>query len=76
MYKRDVAVVLLACIAILVSIQHEGTFSYRKAWQVQLVSVFGWASDLSTPTHTGTTTPMTLPRTCMCSTKTYLSQWW
>lgn len=32
MYKRDVAVVLLSVIAILVSLSHEGTFSFRKAW--------------------------------------------
>ncbi|KAG2434923.1 hypothetical protein HYH02_012121 [Chlamydomonas schloesseri] len=32
MYKRDVAIVLLACVALLVSLQNEGTFSFEKAW--------------------------------------------
>eukprot|EP00798_Chlamydomonas_sp_ICE-L_P012029 gene12029-15131_t len=32
MQKRDVAIVLLSCVAMLVSLQNEGTFSFRKAW--------------------------------------------
>jgi hypothetical protein len=32
MYKRDFAILLVSCIAILVSLQNEGTFSFRKAW--------------------------------------------
>ncbi|GLI67342.1 hypothetical protein VaNZ11_011416 [Volvox africanus] len=32
MYKRDVAIVLLACVALLVSLQNEGTFTFEKAW--------------------------------------------
>ncbi|KAG2490863.1 hypothetical protein HYH03_010781 [Edaphochlamys debaryana] len=32
MFKRDVAIVLLACVALLVSLQNEGTFSFEKAW--------------------------------------------
>ena len=35
MYKRDFAAVLLSCIAILVSLQNEGTFTFRKAWCVE-----------------------------------------
>ncbi len=34
MYKRDLAVLLISCVAILVSLQKEGSFSYRKAWCV------------------------------------------
>eukprot|EP00879_Flechtneria_rotunda_P012428 GHRR01012978.1.p1 GENE.GHRR01012978.1~~GHRR01012978.1.p1 ORF type:complete len:348 (+),score=131.18 GHRR01012978.1:48-1091(+) len=32
MYKRDVAVVILSFVALLLCLQHEGNFSYRKAW--------------------------------------------
>ncbi len=32
MYKRDVAIVLLSCVALLVSLQNEGTFTFEKAW--------------------------------------------
>ncbi|MEW5319862.1 MAG: hypothetical protein WDW38_010982 [Sanguina aurantia] len=38
MYKRDVAIVLLSFVAILVSLQHEGSFSYRKAWYHHLTT--------------------------------------
>jgi hypothetical protein len=32
MYKRDFAVLLLSAFAIYFTIQHEGAFSYRRAW--------------------------------------------
>ncbi|KXZ54830.1 hypothetical protein GPECTOR_4g901 [Gonium pectorale] len=32
MYKRDVGIVMLACVALLVSLQNEGTFTFEKAW--------------------------------------------
>ncbi len=32
MLKRDFAALLLSCIAVLVSLQNEGTFTFRKAW--------------------------------------------
>lgn len=36
MYKRDVAVVIVSFLALFLCLQHEGNFSFRKAW---------WASD-------------------------------
>jgi hypothetical protein len=32
MFKRDVGVLLIACIALFVSLKTEGSFSFRKAW--------------------------------------------
>lgn len=34
MYKRDVAVVILSFLALFLCLQHEGSFSFRKAWCV------------------------------------------
>lgn len=34
MYKRDVAVLILSFLALFLCLQHEGSFSFRKAWCV------------------------------------------
>ena len=34
MYKRDIAIVLLSCFALFLSVQREGSISFRKAWWV------------------------------------------
>lgn len=39
MYKRDVAVVILSFFALFLCLQHEGSFSFRKAWCVARRSV-------------------------------------
>jgi hypothetical protein len=39
MYKRDVAVIILSFLGLLLCLQHEGSFSFRKAWCVKLAPV-------------------------------------
>jgi hypothetical protein len=36
MYKRDVSVVVLSFLALFLCLQHEGNFSFRKAWCARL----------------------------------------
>jgi hypothetical protein len=54
MYKRDVAVVILSFFALFLCLQHEGNFSFRKAWYAAALNstaAVGWAGQFTHHMH-------------------------